>query len=335
MDTLLSHTRTHHSRPRSPDNSRLNFRSTFDVAEYIGMSAPLALQLVLLSLGLLLLLRSHNTAAPGLRRSGTASTALVLERVAVTDVRSAVTTAKLRLQRASDGMHGAQTALRHARLQLGGGGDGQSDRLSGSNRGIWLDAGGSGGSSGGGDGGGGIGGGASRRTIARRVFCITFSDGRRVSSLFLKVLAATVWRFSGSPLHVLGLSGAREPAVAKRWRIERANLTGSDPGKLKKLFFFGALLEKDPPLPGMRPTDLLLFMDAFDVLVQRPLQLLPAAGDPRSRIRSLVFQLALERARIPLSSAAFGCTHYAYSLCSHPLYSRGAPKTLRNTIFLP
>ena len=291
-------------------------------------SVGASLSLVLLSLGLLLLLRSHNTAAPGLRRSGTASTALVLERVAVTDVRSAVTTAKLRLQRASDGMHGAQTALRHARLQLGGGGNGQSDLLKVFNRGMWLDAGGSGGgggggaTGGGGDGGGGIGGGASRRSIARRVFCITFSDGRRVSSLFLKVLAATVWRFSGSPLHVLGLSGAREPAVANRWRIERANLTGSDPGKLKKLFFLGALLEKDPPLPGMRPTDLLLFMDAFDVLVQRPLQLLPAACDPRSRRRSLVFRLALERARIPLSSAAFGCTHCPRTPRTHAVRRR-------------
>eukprot|EP00966_Prymnesium_polylepis_P116910 2701453-Prymnesium_polylepis.2 len=43
---------------------------------------------------------------------------------------------------------------------------------------------------------------------------------------------------------------------------------GTDPGKLKKLWFLGALLEQQSPL-GMRDSDLLLFVDAFDVLVQR------------------------------------------------------------------
>ena len=39
---------------------------------------------------------------------------------------------------------------------------------------------------------------------------------------------------------------------------------GTDPGKLKKVWFLGALLSRPSPL-GMRPHDLLLFVDAFDV----------------------------------------------------------------------
>lgn len=47
-------------------------------------------------------------------------------------------------------------------------------------------------------------------------------------------------------------------------------VTGTDPGKLKKLWFLGALLEQRHPL-GMYDDDLLLFVDAFDVLLQRRL----------------------------------------------------------------
>ena len=50
----------------------------------------------------------------------------------------------------------------------------------------------------------------------------------------------------------------------------------------------------------------------------------PPAAEPRSRIRSLVLQLAPERA-----------TYSAGSLYSPPLYSRGALNTLHNTAFPP
>lgn len=45
---------------------------------------------------------------------------------------------------------------------------------------------------------------------------------------------------------------------------------GTDPGKLKKLWFLGALFEQSAPL-GMHDRDLVLFLDAFDTLVQRRL----------------------------------------------------------------
>eukprot|EP00965_Chrysotila_dentata_P085188 2810391-Pleurochrysis_carterae.AAC.4 len=37
---------------------------------------------------------------------------------------------------------------------------------------------------------------------------------------------------------------ARRPAVAHRWRLQRQTIKGTDPGKLKKIWFLGALLEQ-------------------------------------------------------------------------------------------
>ena len=123
------------------------------------------------------------------------------------------------------------------------------------------------------------------------VYVLTFSDKRH--NLYLHTLAATVLHFgSGAaprPLHVLGLSGARapDPRRAGKWaQLERRAIKGTDPGKLKKVWFLGALLSRDAPL-GMRPHDLLLFVDAFDVLVQRPLAELPAAYEALRKRRRL------------------------------------------------
>ena len=130
------------------------------------------------------------------------------------------------------------------------------------------------------------------------VFVLTFSDKKH--NLYLHTLAATVLHFGSSgsggsggdasrPLHVLGLSGARapDPKRAGRWgQLERKAIKGTDPGKLKKVWFLGALLSRAAPL-GMRPHDLILFVDAFDVLVQRPLAQLPAAYEAFRRRRRL------------------------------------------------
>ena len=51
---------------------------------------------------------------------------------------------------------------------------------------------------------------------------------------------------------------------------------------------------------------------------------------PRSRIRILVSQPALERTRTQLVFSCFPL----YSLYSYPLYSRGALKALRNTALM-
>ena len=112
----------------------------------------------------------------------------------------------------------------------------------------------------------------------RSVYVVTFSD--RPDNLYLHVLAACVWHFNRKPLYVLGLSGLRSPNVTSgRWHAVRmGSIKGTDYGKQKKLFFLGALLEQRPsPLVGMRPTDLLLFVDAFDVLIQRPLATMGAS----------------------------------------------------------
>jgi hypothetical protein len=111
-----------------------------------------------------------------------------------------------------------------------------------------------------------------------RVFVATFADR---DSLYLHALAACVYRFSGRPLFVLGLSGRRAPRHASRWSIERQAVSGVDPGKLKKLWFLGALLEQQSPLlnhsgDSIADDDLFFFVDGFDVLIQRPLAELPA-----------------------------------------------------------
>ena len=75
-------------------------------------------------------------------------------------------------------------------------------------------------------------------------------------------LAASVSYFNdGAPLYVLGLSGQRTPVASHsgRWRIERRAISGTDPGKLKKLWFLGALLEQQSPL-GMADDDIILFV---------------------------------------------------------------------------
>lgn len=114
-------------------------------------------------------------------------------------------------------------------------------------------------------------------TSPPEVFVVTFADR---PSLYLDALAATAMHFNRNrPLYVLGLSGARMPDArrAGQWgTIERRAVRGADPGKLKKVWFLGGLLSRDAPL-GMRLQDLLLFVDGYDVLLQRQLALLPAA----------------------------------------------------------
>ena len=103
-----------------------------------------------------------------------------------------------------------------------------------------------------------------------RVHVLTFADRPTV---YLDALAASVWHFNGGqPLHVLGLSGRRTPAVAgPRWNITRQSISGTDPGKLKKLWFVGSLLDQPEAhlrRLGFAEDDLLLFVDAFDVIVR-------------------------------------------------------------------
>ena len=107
-----------------------------------------------------------------------------------------------------------------------------------------------------------------------RVHVVTFADK---PTLYLHALAATVFHFNnGSPLLVLGLSGRRMPQTTGNnlWNISRRAIKGTDPGKLKKLWFLGALVEDSLRLQrlGLRDTDLILFLDAFDCLVQRDLK---------------------------------------------------------------
>ena len=104
------------------------------------------------------------------------------------------------------------------------------------------------------------------------VHVLTFADRPNV---YLDALAASVAHFNGGrPLHVLGLSGQRSPATVGRWNITRRKISGTDPGKLKKLWYVGALLDDRARLDqlGFGEGDLLLFLDAFDVVVQRDLR---------------------------------------------------------------
>ena len=106
---------------------------------------------------------------------------------------------------------------------------------------------------------------------APRMHVLTFADRPTV---YLDALAASVWHFnSGQPLHVLGLSGRRTPAVpGPRWNITRQSISGADPGKLKKLWFVGSLLDQPEARLrrlGFAEDDLLLFVDAFDVIVSQ------------------------------------------------------------------
>lgn len=56
-------------------------------------------------------------------------------------------------------------------------------------------------------------------------------------------------------------------------RVVDQAVKGTDPGKLKKIWFVGALVDDPAQLRrlGFAAADLLLFLDAFDVIVQRPL----------------------------------------------------------------
>ena len=112
----------------------------------------------------------------------------------------------------------------------------------------------------------------------RRVFVLTFSTWG--GHLQLHALAASAHHFNGGrPLYVLGLSGRRTPPGAAKWAPARGRLeTGTDRGKLQKIWYMGELLERESPL-GMRDHDLLLFADGWDTLIQRPLSDLPAAYD--------------------------------------------------------
>ena len=107
----------------------------------------------------------------------------------------------------------------------------------------------------------------------RPVHVLTFADR---PTIYLDALAASVMHFNeGAPLHVLGLSNRRTPAhPGPRWNIPRRAILGADPGKLKKLWFVGSLLDARAQLErlGFGETDLLLVVDAFDVFIQRPLR---------------------------------------------------------------
>ena len=144
---------------------------------------------------------------------------------------------------------------------------------------------------------------------ARRVFVLTFSDKR--DNLYLHALASSVAHFNGgAPLYVLGLSGRRSPRASEagRWSIERKSISGTDPGKLKKLWFLGALLERASPL-GMREDDLLLFVDAFDVLVQRRLDALPEAFSAFVRASSREAGATADEAALDPEAVAVLCEH--------------------------
>ena len=107
-----------------------------------------------------------------------------------------------------------------------------------------------------------------------QVHVITFADKQTV---YLHALAASVAHFNnGAPLLVLGLSAQRSPRITNRyniWNVTRRAISGTDPGKLKKLWFLGALLDDSARTAslGLQSHDLLLFLDAFDCIVQRPL----------------------------------------------------------------
>ena len=107
----------------------------------------------------------------------------------------------------------------------------------------------------------------------RPVHVLTFADR---PTIYLDALAASVMHFNeGAPLLVLGLSNRRTPAhPGPHWNIPRRAISGADPGKLKKLWFVGSLLDARAQLErlGIGETDLLLFVDAFDVFIQRPLR---------------------------------------------------------------
>lgn len=113
---------------------------------------------------------------------------------------------------------------------------------------------------------------SSSTTDERIVHALTFADRPNV---YLHALAASVWHFNeGRPLLVLGLNARRVPVTSGRWNMTRHAIKGADPGKLKKIWFVGALLDDTALLTrlGVRQNDLLLFLDAFDCIVQRPLQ---------------------------------------------------------------
>jgi len=80
-----------------------------------------------------------------------------------------------------------------------------------------------------------------------KVHVLTFADK---PTIYLDVLAASVSHFNdGEPLHVLGLSRRRTPTITgPRWNITRQAISGSDPGKLKKLWFMGSLLDDEGTL---------------------------------------------------------------------------------------
>lgn len=106
---------------------------------------------------------------------------------------------------------------------------------------------------------------------SRLVHVLTFADR---ATVYLNALAASVWHYNaGRPLLVLGLAGRRLPRTNGKWNMSRHAIAGADPGKLKKIWFVGALLDDREQLRslGIRQHDLLLFLDAFDCIVQRPL----------------------------------------------------------------
>lgn len=112
---------------------------------------------------------------------------------------------------------------------------------------------------------------SSRPLPSKAVHVVTFADRPTV---YLNALAAAVMHFNREPLYVLGMSRLRSPArPGVRWNITRRVISGTDPGKLKKVWFLGSLLDQPHQLAflGFAEDDLLLFVDAFDVIIQRPL----------------------------------------------------------------
>jgi hypothetical protein len=78
-------------------------------------------------------------------------------------------------------------------------------------------------------------------TTSTLVHCLTFADR---ATIYLHALAASVMHFNdGRPLHVLGLSARRTPRTSSVWNsTTRRAIKGTDPGKLKKLWFVGAFV---------------------------------------------------------------------------------------------
>ena len=120
--------------------------------------------------------------------------------------------------------------------------------------------------------------------MTRAVTIVTFADSQQLE---LQVLASTVAHFHSSELHVLGLSGLAAPAGAdsRKWPASTWQAGRAYPHIIKRLRYLESSLLDDrlsstsaeeAPL-GLRDDDLLVYVDGFDVLLQRQVAELPAA----------------------------------------------------------